>query len=152
MIAPGRRAVRQLASRARRHVARASPRHPVSAEEHRRLVEAFARAAAEGDLAGMLAVLDPDVIFTADGGGLAAAARKPLRGAARVARVWIAITRRSRAARAALVTINGRAGLLTESESGGPSALAFAVDAGRITRIHVVRNPEKLRRLGDARR
>ena len=74
-------AVRQLASRARRHVSRERPRRPVSADEHRRLVEAFARATQEGDVEGLIALLDPDVTFVADGGGAAIAARKPLHGA-----------------------------------------------------------------------
>jgi RNA polymerase sigma-70 factor (ECF subfamily) len=141
-------AVRQLASRARRHVAAGRPRRPASGEEQRRLVEAFGRAAAEGDLRALLAVLDPDVVFTADGGGLAIAARTPLRGAERVARAWIAMGRKAGVgARAALVAVNGRAGLLLEAPDGNRSALHFTVDAGRITRVDVVRNPHKLRRV-----
>jgi len=56
--------VRQLASRARRHVTRERPRRPVSQAEHRRLVEAFTRAAEEGDVERLLTLLDPDVTFT----------------------------------------------------------------------------------------
>ena len=138
--------VRQLASRARRHLARTRPRHPVSMTEHRRLVEAFARATGEGDLDRMLAILDPDVTFTADGGGHAIAARKPLHGALRVARAWLAISRRP--ARRRLIEINGEAGLLVENAGAGPTALAFTVDAGRIVRVDVIRNPAKLQRLG----
>jgi RNA polymerase sigma-70 factor (ECF subfamily) len=142
-------AVRQLASRARRHVTAAHPRRPVSEAEHRRLVEAFARATSDGDLEALTAVLDPDVVFTADGGGRATAARRPLLGARRVAKAWIAITRRASAVtRSELVTINDRAGLLIEDPEGGDrTALAFTVDGGRITRIDVMRNPAKLRRM-----
>jgi RNA polymerase sigma-70 factor (ECF subfamily) len=137
-------AVRQLASRARRHVAGHRPRHPASEGEHRRLVEAFARATANGDFDSLLGILDPQVVFTADGGGLVTAARKPLRGAERVARAWIAITgRRGKGVAPLLVALNGGAGLIVD-DALGRSVMAFAVDAGRITRIDLVRNPAKL--------
>jgi RNA polymerase sigma-70 factor (ECF subfamily) len=141
-------AVRQLAARARRHVAEGRPRHPATPDEQRRVVEAFARAASEGDLRGLLAVLDPDVVHTADGGGAAIAARKPLVGAERVARAWVAIARRvAGASRATVVEVNGQAGLLLEGPGGDRSLLAFTLDAGRIRRIDAVRNPAKLRGL-----
>jgi len=143
---------RQLASRARRHVTASRPRRPVEASEHRRLVEAFARATAEGDMAAMLEILDPDVTFTADGGGRVIAARKPLHGAARVAKAWLAINRgTARAVPRGIVDLNGRAGLVTAAASGEPSVLAFTVDDGRIVRIDVIRNPDKLRRRGGRR-
>jgi hypothetical protein len=62
-------AVRQLDSRARRHVTRGSPRFAASRDEHDRTVRAFAQAAAEGNLEGLIAVLDPDVVWTSDCGG-----------------------------------------------------------------------------------
>jgi RNA polymerase sigma-70 factor (ECF subfamily) len=146
--------VRQLASRARRHVAAARPARPVSGAEHRRVVEAFARASQEGDVAHLLELLDPDVTFTADGGGHAIAARKPLRGALRVARAWGAICRRDRAARRTVVDVNGAAGLLIEGATmliegatSGRTLLAFTVDGARIVRVDVLRNPAKLRGL-----
>jgi RNA polymerase sigma-70 factor, ECF subfamily len=138
--------VRQLASRARRHVVAERPRRPVSRDEHRRLVEAFTRASEEGDVERLLELLDPDVTFTADGGGHAIAARKPLRGALRVARVWAAIQRRETQARLSVVDVNGAAGLLVEGATG-PTLLSFTVDGGRIVRLDVLRNPAKLRGL-----
>ena len=138
--------VRQLASRARRHVVAERPRRPVSPAEHRRLVEAFARASEEGDVEQLLELLDPDVTFTADGGGRAIAARKPLRGGLRVARAWAAIQRRDTQARLSVVDVNGAAGLLIEDASG-PTLLSFTVDGGRIVRVDVLRNPAKLRGL-----
>ena len=139
-------AVRQLASRARRHVAEQRPRFEASRDEHERAVHAFAQAVAEGDLDGLVAVLDPDVVWTSDGGGHAIAARKPVQGAGRVARAWIAM--RGRAADApAAIGLNGRLGLLLPGRDGHRSAVSFVVDGGRIARIDVVRNPEKLRRV-----
>jgi RNA polymerase sigma-70 factor, ECF subfamily len=142
-------AVRQLASRARRHVAAQRPRFEASADEHDRAVRAFARAVGEGDLHGLVRVLDPGVVWTSDGGGRAIASRKPLRGGERVARAWVALGRRTIGAPTA-IELNGRLGLLIPGTDGDRSATAFTVDRGRITRIDVVRNPEKLRRVSAA--
>jgi RNA polymerase sigma-70 factor (ECF subfamily) len=139
-------AVRQLASRARRHVKRESPRFAASRDEHDRAVRAFAQAIAEGNLEGLVAALDPDVVWTSDGGGRAAASRTPLRGQTRVARAWAALSRRSADAPTEII-LNGRLGLVLPSSDGHRAALSFVVSDGRITRIDAVRNPDKLRRL-----
>jgi RNA polymerase sigma-70 factor (ECF subfamily) len=139
-------AVRQLASRARRHVTRERPRFAASRDEHDRAVRAFAQAVTEGDLEGLVAVLDPDVVWTSDGGGRATAARRPIRGVVRVARGWAALARR--VVQEPIETVlNGRLGLVLPSADGERAALSFVVSDGRITRIDAVRNPEKLRRL-----
>ena len=138
-------AVRQLASRARRHVDRERPRFTASRDEHERAVRAFAQAVGEGDLEGLVEVLDPDAVWTSDGGGRATAARKPLRGGARVARAWAALSRKAYAP--VEIDLNGRLGLLVPGADGHRAALSFVVSGGRITRIDAVRNPEKLRRL-----
>ena len=141
-------AVRQLASRARRHVAQQRPRFEVSRDEHDRAVRAFAQALGDGDIDGLVAVLDPDAAWTADGGGRAIASRKPLRGAGRVARGWVALRRAGAIEPAATpIELNGRLGLLIAGTDDHCSAVSFAVDGGRIARIDVVRNPEKLRHL-----
>ena len=141
-------AVRQLASRARRHVAAQRPRFEASPDEHDRAVRAFAHAVAEGDLDGLVAVLDPEVVWTSDGGGRAIASLKPFHGADRVARAWVALRRKeSIEPTATPVELNGRLGLLIAGTDGHRSALSFAVAGGRIMRIDVVRNPEKLRRV-----
>jgi RNA polymerase sigma-70 factor (ECF subfamily) len=139
-------AVRQLASRARRHVKRERPRFTASRDEHERTVRAFAHAVADGDLDSLVAVLDPDVVWTSDGGGRATAARKPVRGGTRVARAWAALSRKS-AGEPTEMTINGRLGLVLASGDGHRAALSFVVSLGRIVRIDAVRNPEKLRHL-----
>jgi RNA polymerase sigma-70 factor (ECF subfamily) len=141
-------AVRQLASRARRHVEDERPRFDASPDEHERAVRAFARATADGDFEALMSVLDPEVTFTSDGGGRAIAARKPLHGADRVARVWTGILRKATPGRQTrLVELNGRLGLLFVRDDRPESALSFAVENGRITRVDVVRNPEKLQRV-----
>jgi RNA polymerase sigma-70 factor (ECF subfamily) len=140
-------AVRQLASRARRHVTERRPRFEASPGEHDRAVRAFARAVGDGDLEALLEVLDPDVVWTADGGGRAIASRRPIRGAGRVARGWIALRRKPVIEPATPIELNGQLGLLIAGRDGDRSVVSFLVDGGRITRIDVVRNPEKLRRV-----
>ena len=91
-------------------------------------------------------MLDPDVVWTSDGGGRASAARRPLRGGARVARAWAALNRRF-IQEPIEIELNGRLALVLPSDDGHRAALSFIVSDGRITRIDAVRNPEKLRRL-----
>src|SRR4051794_32884052 len=66
-------ACRKLASRAREHVEQRQPRFDVDPEAHREVVDAFVRATSSGDLDGLMGVLAPDAVFTADGGGVARA-------------------------------------------------------------------------------
>ncbi|MEV6006731.1 RNA polymerase sigma factor SigJ [Streptomyces sp. NPDC051976] len=140
-------AVRQLAARARRHIAAGAPRIEVDAHEHRAAVAAFARAAAEGDLDALTAVLDPEVTLTSDGGGLVSAARHPVHGADRVARFLIGTTSRFAAGhRAEATTVNGAPGLaiLDGDDLFAVISLTFARDL--VTRVDLVMSPLKLPR------
>ena len=139
-------AVRQLASRARRHVQRERPRFDAPPDEHDRAVRAFARAVAAGNLEGLVAVLDPDVVWTSDGGGRVTAVRKPVHGGTRVARVWAALSRKF-VHEPIEIMLNGRLGLVLPSRDGHRAVVSFVVSDGRITRVDAIRNPEKLRRL-----
>jgi RNA polymerase sigma-70 factor, ECF subfamily len=139
-------AVRQLASRARRRVANERPRFAASRDEHERTVRAFAQAVADGDLESLVAVLDPDVLWTSDGGGRANASLKPVRGEARVARAWAALSPRF-VHEPIEVELNGRLGLVLPTGDGHRTVVSFVVGDGRIARIDAIRNPEKLRRL-----
>ena len=139
-------AVRQLASRARAHVAAGAPRLDVDAADHRRTVEAFLSATAGGDLAGLLAVLDPDVLLTSDGGGVATAARRPVLGADRVARFLLGAAHRRPVVHHA-VTINGQAGYATTDPGGELLAVcALTVRDGRVVRVDLIMSPAKLPR------
>jgi RNA polymerase sigma-70 factor, ECF subfamily len=141
-------AVRQLASRARRQLTRQRPRFEATPDEHDRAVRAFAQAVADGDLDRLASALDPDVVWTSDGGGRAIASRKPMQGADRVARGWVALRRAEAIAPTATpIELNGRLGLMIVGADGNRSVVSFAVDGGRISRIDVVRNPDKLRRI-----
>src|SRR5918996_320448 len=86
-------AVRQIAHRARDHVAARRPRMPVSTTQHEEVVDRFLAAIRHGDLQGLLNVLAPDVVAVSDGGGFVAAARRPIEGAERVAAFLIGAAR-----------------------------------------------------------
>jgi len=136
-------AARQLASRARRRVRGATPDHPAEPGEQRRVVDAFLAASRAGDFAGLLEVLDPDVVFRVDAGPDSPLARGPVVGAEAVARQVLARgTRLAPLARPALV--NGLAGALVGSPERPFAVVGFTVAAGRITAIDLVIDRAKL--------
>jgi RNA polymerase sigma-70 factor (ECF subfamily) len=139
-------AVRQIAHRARDHVAARRPRVPVSTSEQQKAVERFLAAIRDGDLQGLLDVLAPDVVVVADGGGLVAAAPQPIVGAKRVAAFLVA-TARSTEFEARAVWLNGSPGGRIDIGSEVNTAIGLTVEDGRITRIYAIRNPHKLARL-----
>jgi len=138
-------AVRQIAHRARDHVAARRPRMPVTTTEQEEVVDRFLAAIRHGDLQGLLDVLAPDVVAVADGGGLVAAARRPVGGAERVARLLIAAGRAADLEVKA-VWLNGSPGGRID-RGGEVAAVSLSVENGRITRIYVIANPHKLARL-----
>ena len=144
-------AARQRASRARRRIQGGSePAAPASARlgRQRRVVEAFLAATRGGDLAGLIAVLDPDVVLTSDGAAVPAGGARTVRGAQAVARGARAAAMRSGFGRLALV--NGAPGLVMAPGGRLVVALAFtfaedAEDGGsKITGIDVIADPERL--------
>ncbi|MDQ4096821.1 MAG: RNA polymerase sigma-70 factor [Actinomycetota bacterium] len=139
-------AVRQIAHRARDHVAARRPRMPVSTTEQQEAVDRFLAAIRHGDLQGLLDVLAPDVVVVADGGGLVAAARRPIEGAERVAGALIRGLR-SVEFEATAVWLNGSPAVRLDIGGELDTAVSLAVENGRITRIYAIRNPHKLARL-----
>jgi RNA polymerase sigma-70 factor (TIGR02957 family) len=136
-------AVRQIAHRAREHVAARRPRVPVSTTEQQEAVDRFLAAVRHGDLQGLLAVLAPDVVVVADGGGFVTAARRPIAGAERVAGLLIAGFR-SAGFDARATWLNGSPAIRLDNGGQVDTAVSLAVENGRITRIYAVRNPHKL--------
>jgi RNA polymerase sigma-70 factor (ECF subfamily) len=135
--------VRQLASRARQHVYGGRPRFPPSAAQQEELVTAFAAACAEGDLEGLVALLDPHVVWRADGGGKVTAASPVARGAGEVARRLLGFMRRP-PTQVRMASVNGIPGLVLRDGGGVLTVVAFTIDDGRITALDVIRNPDKL--------
>jgi RNA polymerase sigma-70 factor (ECF subfamily) len=137
-------AVRQIAHRARAHVAARRPRGPVSPAEARDALEAFQRAAETGDLQRLLDILAPDVVFLGDGGGVVQAVRAPVVGADRVARVLAAGLARIAAASLQPALVNGYPALILRLGGEVDTVIAVRIDDGLITGLYAVRNPEKL--------
>ena len=141
-------AVRQIAHRARDHVAARRPRMPVTTTEQQEAVDRFLAAVRNGDLQSLLDVLAPDVVIVADGGGLVAAARRPIEGAERVAALLMRGVQ-SVDFEAHAVWLNGSPAIRFDIGGQVDTAVSLAVENGRIVRIYAIRNPHKLARLGD---
>jgi RNA polymerase sigma-70 factor (ECF subfamily) len=140
-------AVRQLAARARAHVADGAPRLDVTPTEHDAVVTAFALAAASGDLAALLRVLDPEVVLTSDGGGAVTAARRPILGADKVSRFLFGIaSNATETQHLEVVSVNGATGLALYDGDRITIVMSFTVQGSRIVRLDCVLAPAKLPR------
>lgn len=137
--------VRQTSHRAREHVQARRPRFTPDPRGLHRLTERFLAAAAGGDVDGLKELLADDVVLVTDGGGRRRAALKPVHGADRVARFVIGTTPADGSHTVRDVLVNGDRGVLLLEADGTPSAVGtIEVREGRVTRVHIVRNPDKL--------
>lgn len=141
-------ACRQLAARAREHIAAGRPRFPASSEDGHRLAAAFHQAAISGDVQALVQMLAHDVVLYSDGGGKRIAALNPIHGREKVLRLLEGASRKN-AGLATLevrdATINGLPGFVLRSKDGAIHTIAFDSHDGRITAIYIMRNPDKLR-------
>ncbi|MEU5432049.1 RNA polymerase sigma-70 factor [Streptomyces sp. NPDC020719] len=137
-------AVRQIAHRARTHVAARRPRGTVSPAQTRDALDAFQRAAATGDLQGLLDILAPDVVFLGDGGGVKQAVLNPVLGAAKVARLLIAGMDKITTSSLRPAQVNAYPALVLRLDGAIDTVVAVRMDDGLITGLYAVRNPEKL--------
>jgi RNA polymerase sigma-70 factor (ECF subfamily) len=141
-------AVRQIAHRARAHVAARRPRGAVSAAEVRGALAAFQRAIETGDLQSLLDLLAPDVVLLGDGGGIKQSLPRPVVGADQVARLLgIGLPRIASAASVEPVHINGWPGLIVRLNGEIDNVVAMRIDDGLISGLYTVRNPDKLRHI-----
>ncbi len=141
-------AVRQIAHRAREHVAARRPRVPVSTSEQQQVVERFLAATRSGDVQALLDVLAPDVVAVADGGGLATAFPRPIRGADRLARLLITGLA-SAGFDARPIWLNGSPAFQLDVDGRVDTAVSVTIENGRITRLYAMRNPTKLAHLDE---
>ncbi len=144
--------VRQLATRARRHVEQRRPRFQTTREQRDELAGRFFAAAEHGDLSGLEALLAHDVELTGDGGGKVPAYARPLRGRSRVARALIGsliFGRRPTGVSLRPVEVNdGPGALLLDGQQRLISVLALDISGGQIRSISSIVNPDKLTHLG----
>src|SRR5947209_13088370 len=144
--------VRQLATRARRHVEQGRPRFQTTREQRDELARRFFAAAEQGDLAGLEALLAHNVELTGDGGGKVPALGRTLHGRARVARTlvnWSHIAGRVPGVAWQRVEINRGAGaVIRDAQHRVIGVWALEIAGAQITGIRSVVNPDKLSHLG----
>jgi RNA polymerase sigma-70 factor, ECF subfamily len=138
-------ACRQLASSARRRL-RASPAPAAPTARQAGIVRDFKRAWEARDIDALIGLLDPDATVIADGGGLAAAALRPIEGGEQIARYLADLASQAPNNVTFLErTVNGQPGLVAQQDGVTVTVFAFDVAGDRITHIWAVRNPDKLR-------
>jgi RNA polymerase sigma-70 factor (ECF subfamily) len=138
-------AVRQLAARARKHIEAGAPRLEVDPQQHHDVVQRFLDAAAGGDLEALVAMLDPSVVLTSDGGGRRNTARRPVHGADRVARFLLGILGQVQPGQTVMpVAVNGVLGMALYDHEQLDTVVSFTVSGGLLSRIDFIRAPEKL--------
>ena len=141
-------AVRQVAHRARSHVAARRPRQEVTRSQQTAVVERFLAAAQTGDLQSLLDVLSPDVVLVTDGGGHKKAALRPILGRDKALRFLMGVSQGPLAAR--VVTVNGGVGVIIQDADGVDDTLVtMLIEDGLVAGLYALRNPEKLARLGE---
>jgi RNA polymerase sigma-70 factor (ECF subfamily) len=141
-------AVRQVAHRAREHVhARRKRFEPVDSAATAQITEQFMTAAATGDMDGLLAMLAPDATWTADSGGKASAARRPVVGARKVAAVMVGLfrfTERMPDVRVETAVYNSAPAVVVYSGDQLEGVFLVEIIDGKITHLYAMRNPDKL--------
>ena len=138
-------AVRQIAHRARAHVAARRPRGVVSPVEARNALDAFRRAAETGDLQPLLDILAPDVVMLGDGGGVKQAVPRPIVGADKVARLLSAgLGKIPGEVVWEPAVVNGYPALVAWIDGVLDTVMSIRTEAGLITGLYAVRNPAKL--------
>jgi RNA polymerase sigma-70 factor, ECF subfamily len=141
-------AVRQVAHRAREHVqARRKRFTPVDPAQNARIAAEFMAAAASGDVQTVMSMLAPDVVWTADSGGKASAARRPVIGADKVARALVGLVSKGMQvpdARVELVTCNAAPAIAIYVADYLEGVFTVEIVDGKITNFYAMRNPDKL--------
>jgi RNA polymerase sigma-70 factor (ECF subfamily) len=147
-------AVRQLAHRAREHVAARRPRFAADAAARRAATERFLHASMSGDLAALMQLLAPDAALWADGGGKFKAPLRPIHGADKIARFFVAVSQDALEPGSVveIVEVNGGPAAVLVGPSGPVAVLQVDLDADRrVTDIRLIGNPDKLAGLASLR-
>jgi RNA polymerase sigma-70 factor (TIGR02957 family) len=142
-------AVRQIAHRAREHVAARRPRMRVDRAQQEAVLEKFLAALTTGDLQGLLDVLAHDVMLVADGGGVVATVQVPVVGAKAIGRALSRFATHDPKGTATPTWLNGAPAVRIEIDGVLDTAWSLAIENGRIVRIYSIRNPHKLTRLDE---
>ncbi|KXO99626.1 RNA polymerase sigma-70 factor [Tsukamurella pseudospumae] len=140
-------AARQIAHRARGHVQARRPRAVAEPALAQGVAERFLVAAATGDVQGLMDVLAPEVVFLGDGGGVVSAARRPVHGADRVARLVTGLLRKGTTMGEMGMrfgVFNGMPAIVVAFDGAVDLVLCVEVVGDTVTGVYIIRNPEKL--------
>lgn len=137
-------ACRQLAVSARRHVRSDRYGEPSDTNAHSAVVSAFKQACSNGNLQDLIDTLAPDVMARVDGGGKTRAALRPIAGADKVARFMRGILSRQESSQLVERRVNGEPGMVLLSQDRVTRVYSFGVVDGKIAKIWIVANPDKL--------
>jgi len=147
--------VRQVAHRAREHVHSRRKRYGnVDPERNAQITAQFLATAASGDVEALMEILAPDATWMADSGGKVSAARRPVVGADRVARAIAGLIRKASAMagfRVEMVTCNSAPAVLLYLDENLEGVITLEIVDDKITNFYVMRNPDKLAALANAR-
>jgi RNA polymerase sigma-70 factor (ECF subfamily) len=138
---------RQLVARARKHVRDRRPRFTVDPERQRDVLRRFLEACQSGDASALLPLLSAEAELHSDGGGKTRSALNTIYGADRIARFFAGIAKKgaTRGVTASPANVNGAPGALLSYRGKPSSVVTIRLDeAGRIDRVFMVTNPEKL--------
>ena len=142
---------RQLAKRARAHMAERRPRFTAGRAQRERLTADFVRAVSEGDMPALIETLTDDVMVVSDGGGKVNAARKPVIGREKVAQFLTNLTRLAPEGTSFRIeSINGQPGIVTLVNDAVRNVVTFDFTDSAIRAIYIVVNPDKLGRVASA--
>ena len=149
MLSKSEAACRRSFSRAKHHLAEHRPRFPASPETHRQMLTGFLQAAQGGDMIPLTNLLSENVTLWADAGGkIKQAALRPLVGRDAVARFSLGTVRfLPEDYRVELAEVNGQAAIIIRTGGQALFVLSIEVEAGHITAIRIIANPEKLARI-----
>lgn len=142
-------ACRQVFSRAKKHIYDHHPRFESTPQEHQTLLEGFMEAISNASLERLTGLLADGATLYSDGGGRRGTARRPIHGADKIARFLLGIQRFAPSSYNVTVAgVNGRTGLVVR-DAEGTALMVVSLEAagGLIRTIHIVSNPDKLKRL-----
>ncbi|PSJ30327.1 RNA polymerase subunit sigma-24 [Streptosporangium nondiastaticum] len=139
-------ACKQLAASARRRVSDARP--PVTATGGAAVVRRVKEAWESKDITALVGLLNPAAVMTADGGGMVGTILRPLEGGARIAQYMVAMAEKAPGLELLERSVNGVPGLVAQRAGAVVTVASFDISDRRVTRIWVIRNPEKLRPWG----
>lgn len=148
MLGKSEQNCRQMVSRAKAHIAERRPRYEVTPEQQNELLGQFIQCCAEGDMDGLLAILETDIVNWSDGGGKRSAALNLVYGAENVAKLVMGVSRRLPPnPELRIIALNGEPALVIYSDGQPYNAMWLDIARGRVRGLYNLLNPDKLTRI-----